>query len=147
VFRAWGAAPTPVAAAELYLALKQGVVDGQDNGFDAIAQAKFYEVQKFVTKIDYIQSGLMVLISADRWGRLAPAQQQALLEAAAETEAWASPMTNEGAAKSIAFLRQQGVEIVEPDLAPFRKAAAEALARFDGELWAKGTLERIQSVR
>jgi tripartite ATP-independent transporter DctP family solute receptor len=147
VFRAWGAAPTPVAAAELYLALKQGVVDGQDNGFDAIAQAKYYEVQKFVTKIDYIQSGLMVLISADRWGRLAPAQQQALLEAAAETEAWASPMTNEGAAKSIAFLRQQGVEIVEPDLAPFRKAAAEALARFDGELWAKGTLERIQSVR
>lgn len=146
-FRAWGAAPTPVAAAELYLALKQGVVDGQDNGFDAIAQAKYYEVQKYVTKIDYVQSGLMVLISADRWSRLGPAQQKALLEAAAETEAWASPMTNESAAKSIAFLKQQGVEIVEPDLTPFRKAAAAALAKFDGDLWSKGLLEKIQAVR
>jgi len=146
-FRAWGAAPTPVAAAELYLALKQGVVDGQDNGFDAIAQAKYYEVQKYVTKIDYIQSGLMVLISADRWSRLGPAQQKALLDAAAETEAWASPMTNEGAAKSIEFLRKQGMEIVEPDLAPFKKLAAEALAKFDGDLWSTGLLEKVQAVR
>src|SRR5689334_12239353 len=47
VFKAWGAAPTPVAAAELYLAMKQGIVDGQDNGFDAVAGAKYYEVQKY----------------------------------------------------------------------------------------------------
>jgi len=146
-FRAWGAAPTPVAAAELYLAMKQGLVEGQDNGFDAIAQAKYYEVQKYVTKIDYIQSGLMVLISADRWSRLGPAQQKALLDAAAETEAWASPMTNEGAAKSIEFLRKQGMEIVEPDLAPFKKLAAEALAKFDGDLWSTGLLEKVQAVR
>ncbi len=54
----WGAAPTPVAGAELYMALKQGVVDGQDNGFDTIAQAKFYEVQKYVAVVDYILAGL-----------------------------------------------------------------------------------------
>jgi tripartite ATP-independent transporter DctP family solute receptor len=146
-FRAWGAAPTPVAAAELYLALKQGVVDGQDNGFDAIAQAKYYEVQKYVTKIDYVQSGLMVLISADRWGKLGPAQQKAMTDAAAETEAWASKMTNDGAAQSIEFLRKQGMEIIEPDLAPFKKLAAEALAKFEGDLWSKGLLEKIQAVR
>ena len=44
VMKAWGAAPTPVPAAELYMAMKQGMVDGQDNGFDAIAGAKYYEV-------------------------------------------------------------------------------------------------------
>jgi tripartite ATP-independent transporter DctP family solute receptor len=147
VFRAWGAAPTPVAASELYLALKQGVVDGQDNGFDAIAQAKYYEVQKYVTKIDYVQSGLMVLVSADRWARLTPTQQKALLEAAPETEAWASKMTNDGAAQSIDVLRKQGMEIIEPDLAPFRKLAAESLTKFDGDLWARGLLERIQAVK
>jgi TRAP-type transport system periplasmic protein len=147
VFRAWGAAPTPVAAAELYLALKQGVVDGQDNGFDAIAQAKYYEVQKYVTKIDYVQSGLMVLISAGRWGRLPPAQQKALVEAASETETWASKMTNDGAAQSIELLRKQGMEIIEPDLGPFKKVASEALAKFDGELWSKGLLDKIQMVR
>lgn len=146
-FKAWGASPTPIAAAELYLALKQGVVDGQDNGFDAIAQAKYYEVQKYVTRIDYIQSGLMVVIAADRWARLTPAQQKAMTDAAAETETWASRMTNDGAVQSIEVLRKHGVEIIEPDLGPFRKSAAEALAKFDGELWSKGLLEKVQAVR
>ena len=54
VMKAWGAAPTPVPASELYLALKQGLVDGQDNGFDAIAGAKYHEVQKYAMRIDYI---------------------------------------------------------------------------------------------
>jgi TRAP-type transport system periplasmic protein len=147
VFRAWGAAPTPVAAAELYMALKQGVVDGQDNGFDAIAGAKLFEVQKYAMRIDYIQSGLMVLVAADKWAKLTPAQQKAMIDAAAETEKWASKMTWEVAEKSIDTIRKAGMEIVEPDLAPFRKAAAEALAKLDGNLWSKGVIERIQAVR
>mgnify|MGYP000957084976 CR=1 FL=1 len=68
-------------------------------------------------------------------------------EAAAETEAWASKMTWDVAAKSIALLKEKGMEIVEPDLAPFKKAAAEALAQLDGQLWTKGTLEKIQAVK
>jgi len=147
VFKAWGASPTPVAAAELYLAMKQGIVDGQDNGFDAIAGAKYYEVQKYAIRIDYIQSGLMVLMAAEKWEKLSPAQKTAMTEAAAETEAWASKMTWEVAAKSIAVLKQNGMEIVEPDLAPFKAAAAAALAKLDGQLWAKGTLEKIAAVK
>ncbi len=147
VFKAWGASPTPVAAAELYLAMKQGIVDGQDNGFDAIAGAKYYEVQKYAIRIDYIQSGLMVLMAADKWAKLDAAQQKAMTEAAAETEVWASKMTWDMAAKSIALLKEKGMEIVEPDLAPFKKAAAEALAKLDGALWTKGTIEKIQAVK
>jgi tripartite ATP-independent transporter DctP family solute receptor len=147
VFKAWGAAPTPVAAAELYLAMKQGIVDGQDNGFDAIAGAKYYEVQKYAIRIDYIQSGLMVLMAADKWAKLSPAQQKAMTDAAAETEGWASKMTWDVAAKSMALLKEKGMEIVEPDLAPFKKAAADVLAQLDGQLWAKGTIERIQAVK
>lgn len=147
VFKAWGAAPTPVAAAELYLALKQGVVDGQDNGFDSIAGAKFYEVQKYAIRIDYIQSGLMVLMAADKWNRLTDAEKKALTDSAAATEAWASKMTWETSEKSIALLKEKGMEIVEPDLTPFKKAAADALAGLDGQLWAKGTLEKIAAVK
>lgn len=147
VFKAWGASPTPIAAAELYLALKQGTVDGQDNGFDAIAGAKYYEVQKYAIRIDYIQSGLMVLMAADKWAKLAAAQQKAMTDAAAETEKWASKMTWEVAAKSLDVIRKAGMEIVEPDLAPFKKTAAETLAKLDGQMWAKGTIEKIQSVK
>ena len=147
VMKAWGASPTPVPAAELYLAMKQGLVDGQDNGFDAIAGAKYYEVQKYAMRIDYIQSGLMVLIAADKWARLTPAQQKAMTEAAVETEKWASKMTWDVAAKSLDTLRAQGMEIVEPDLTPFRKTADDVAKKFDGEMWSKGTLQKIQSVQ
>lgn len=147
VFRAWGAAPTPVAAAELYLAMKQGIVDGQDNGFDAIAGAKYYEVQKYAMKIDYIQSALMVLMAADKWAKLPAAEQKAMTDAAAETEKWASKMTWEVAEKSIDVIKKNGMEVVEPDLAPFKKAAAEVLARLDGQMWAKGTIEKIRALK
>jgi hypothetical protein len=44
-------------------------------------------------------------------------------------------------------LRKHGMEIIEPDLTPFRKLAAESLAKFDGDLWSRGLLERIQAVK
>lgn len=147
VFKAWGASPTPVAAAELYLALKQGIVDGQDNGFDAIAGAKFYEVQKYAIRIDYIQSGLTVLMAESKWNALTPAQQQAMQQAAVETERWASKRTWEVTNNSVAVLKEKGMEIVEPDLGPFKDAAKKALAALDGKLWSKGTLERIAAER
>ncbi|MDB5872092.1 MAG: hypothetical protein JWQ07_1534 [Ramlibacter sp.] len=147
VMKAWGASPTPVPASELYLAMKQGLVDGQDNGFDAIAGAKYYEVQKYAMRMDYIQSGLIVLIAADKWARLTPAQQKAMTDAAVETEKWASKQTWEGAEKSMDTLRKAGMEIVEPDLAPFRKIADEVTRRLDGDMWAKGTIQKIQAVK
>lgn len=147
VMKGWGASPTPVPAAELYLAMKQGLVDGQDNGFDAIAGAKYYEVQKYAMKIDYIQSGLIVLIAADKWARLTPAQQKAMTEAAVATEKWASKETWDAAAKSIETLKANGMEIVEPDLAAFRKMADGIVANFDGQLWNKGTVEKIRAAK
>jgi TRAP-type transport system periplasmic protein len=145
--KAWGASPTPVPAAELYLALKQGLVDGQDNGFDAIAGAKFFEVQKYAMRLDYVQSGLFVVISQARWNKLTPAQQQAMTEAASETEKWASQATWAAAERSLDVLRAAGMEIVEPDLAPFRKLADEVNARLEGQLWSAGTLQKIRAVR
>lgn len=147
VFKAWGASPTPVAAAELYLAMKQGIVDGQDNGFDAIAGAKYYEVQKYAIRIDYIQSALMILMAENKWNALSPAQQKAMRDAAAATEQWASKRTWEVTDKSMQVLKEKGMEIVEPDLAPFKASAAKALGALDGKLWTKGTLEKIAAER
>jgi tripartite ATP-independent transporter DctP family solute receptor len=147
VMKAWGASPTPIPAAELYLAMKQGLVDGQDNGFDAIAGAKYYEVQKYAMRLDYIQSGLIVLVAADKWTKLTPALQKAMLDAAVETEKWASKATWEGAEKSLDVLRKNGMEIVEPDLAAFKRVAEEVNRKFDGNLWQAGTLQKIQAVK
>jgi len=143
----WGAAPTPVSGAELYMALKQGVVDGQDNGFDTIAQAKFYEVQKYVAVVDYIRAGLVVLMGMEQWNKLNADQKKAFEEAAVETEKWATKWTNDTVEQSIDFLKKQGMEIVAPDLSGFKKLAAEANLKFEGDLWEKGLYEKIQAIK
>jgi len=147
VMKAWGAAPTPLAASELYTALKQGVVEGQDNGFDSVAQAKYYEVQKYVIVVDYIRSGLIVLMAADHWKNLKPEQQKAFVEAAVETEKWATKWTNDSVEESIDILKKNGMEIIYPDLGPFKKVAAEANKKFEGDLWEKGLFDKFQAVK
>jgi tripartite ATP-independent transporter DctP family solute receptor len=147
IMKVWGAAPTPLAASELYTAMKQGVVDGQDNGFDGIAQAKYYEVQKYVIVIDYVRSGLIVLISAEHWNKLNPEQRKAFEEAAVETEKWATKWTNDSVEASIDILKKNGMEIIYPDLGPFKKTAAEAIQKFEGDLWEKGLFDKIQAIR
>jgi TRAP-type C4-dicarboxylate transport system substrate-binding protein len=147
IMKMWGAAPTPIPASELYSAMKQGVVDGQDNGFDAVAQAKYYEVQKYAIVVDYIRSGLIVLMAEDQWKVLKPDQQRAFAEAAAETEQWATKMTNDSVAASMDVLKKEGMEIITPDLEPFKKLAAEANQKFEGELWEKGLYEKIQAIK
>jgi TRAP-type transport system periplasmic protein len=147
VMKAWGAAPTPLAASELYTALKQGVVEGQDNGFDSVAQAKYYEVQKYVIVVDYVRSGLIVLMAADHWNKLKPEHRKAFEEAAVETEKWATKWTNDSVEESIDILKKNGMEIIYPDLGPFKKVAAEANKKFEGDLWEKGLFDRIQAVK
>ena len=147
VMKAWGAAPTPLAASELYTALKQGVVEGQDNGFDSVAQAKYYEVQKYVIVVDYVRSGLIVLMAQNHWNNLKPEQKKAFEEAAGETEKWATKWTNDSVEESIDILKKNGMEIIYPDLGPFKKVAAEANKKFEGDLWEKGLFDKFQAVK
>lgn len=147
VMKAWGASPTPLAASELYTSLKQGLVEGQDNGFDSIAQAKYYEVQKYVAVVDYVRSGLIVLMAADNWNKLTPQQKKAFEEAVPETEEWATKWTNTSVAESIDILKKQGMEITYPDLGSFKKVSAETNKRLEGDLWEKGLFEKIQAVK
>jgi len=83
VFKAWGASPTPVKGSELYSSLQSGLVDGQDNGIDAVVQAALFEVQKYYMPIDYMHSGIGMWISGQRWTSLT-AEQQGWVSAAAK---------------------------------------------------------------
>lgn len=89
----------------------------------------------------------MILMAESKWNALSPAHQKAMQEAVVATEQWASRHTWEVSDKSMLLLRDKGMEIVEPDLAPFRASAAVVLGTLDGKLWSKGTLERIAAER
>jgi len=145
--QAWGATPTPLSASELYMAMKQGVVDGQDNGFDAIYAAKYYEVQKYVSPINYIRSGLIILISQKTWDKLTPEEHKALLEAVEPTDIWASKRTNEMVAESIKGIQEKGMIILKPDIEAFKRTAAKAIKeKLDGKLWPAGLYDRIKAI-
>jgi tripartite ATP-independent transporter DctP family solute receptor len=145
--KVWGAAPTPIPFPDLYMALKQGVVDGQENGWDGIVTAKFYEIQKYAMVVDYIRSGVILLIGADQWSKVNPEDKKAFEEATTETGEWAQKQPNDTAEAYIDVVKKAGMEIVYPDLGPFKKLAVETNHKFDGDLWEKGLFDRIQAIK
>ncbi len=146
--KAWGATPIPLSAAEMYMAMKQGTVDGQDNGFDALYGAKYYEVQKFVSPINYIRSGLIILCSEATWKKLSPEEKKALLKACPPTDKWATQLNDETVAKSIKGVQEKGMIILEPDIEAFKKTAAEAIRKeLDGKLWPAGLYDKVRALK
>lgn len=76
--RALGARPLPVPFGEVYLALQQGIADGQENPIPVIRTMGFHEVQEYLSLTGHIQSSIQILINERTWNRLSPAQQHAL---------------------------------------------------------------------
>lgn len=80
-WRGMGANPTPMAFGELYTALQQGTVDGQENPFELIYSTKFHEVQKYITKTQHIYSAYIPLMNLEFYNSL-PAEYQTLIDQA-----------------------------------------------------------------
>ena len=82
IFKALGANPTPIAFGELYLALRQGTVDGQENPFVNIWSAKLHEVQKYISLSGHKYESTPFIVSMKTWSSLSPEHQQLLQRAA-----------------------------------------------------------------
>jgi tripartite ATP-independent transporter DctP family solute receptor len=111
-FESIGAIPAVIPFPELYPALQQGIVDGQDNGMINATLLKFYEVQKYWTDTNHVYSSIPIAINESKWQQLPADLQQALLQAAqrqakAEREAL---VTQEAAA--IESIKSNGGEVV-----------------------------------
>jgi len=88
MMKALGANPTPMAFGELFTALQQGVVDGQENPAAHIYTKRFFEVQKYISLTAHTYSAEPMLISMIAWNKLTPEQQGILQEAANEARDW-----------------------------------------------------------
>lgn len=142
-----GANPQVIPFADLYMALKQGVVDAQENGVIPIKNMSFYEIQKYFMPTHYIRDVETFFIGAEKWKGLDPSQQKALREAAEEAGNLETQLTAQELDEATNFLSTK-MTTVEPDLASIR-AALEGVyeEQFEGRLWPKGLLQRVREFK
>lgn len=83
-FKAFGANPTPMAFSEVYTAMQQGTIDGQENPLAIIVGNKFYEVQKYISRTEHIYVPFCVVMNEDKFNSLSAEQQEAIMKAMEE---------------------------------------------------------------
>jgi TRAP-type transport system periplasmic protein len=124
-FRAVGANPTPLDIAELYQALQQGVVDGQENPYDNMLVRNFDEVQKYLSNTGHIFSWSTVFMNKDAFDGLGAAEQAAIREAMAKAVAEQRQLAQTKNREARDALIERGMtydEIASEELASFREA-------------------------
>jgi len=127
---ALGASPMPVAFAEVYMALQQGMADGQENPVPTIQAMGFHEVQKCLNLTGHIQSSIQILVNEQVWQRLNAAQQDALLQTLCELGREVQAGTEREDREILAAWREKEVlQIVDDvDVEAFRRRAREYFA-------------------
>lgn len=142
---ALGAKPQVVAFSDLYLALRQGVVDGQENGAITMMNQSLYEVQSHYMPTNYIRDVRSWYISDQLWSSLCAEQQDAMRTEAEEAGEIATEEVGVQLEEAMATLEQE-IEVVEPDIESFRTALQGVFEEFDGELWEEGLLEETRQL-
>jgi TRAP-type transport system periplasmic protein len=142
-----GANPQVIPFADLYVALKQGVVDAQENGVIPIKNMSFFEVQKYFIPTHYIRDVETFYISTDKWKALSAAQQKAIVDASEEAGSLETALTKQDIEDATKFLATK-MTIVEPDLGSIRKALEGVYEeQFEGKLWPKGLLQQVREFK
>jgi TRAP-type transport system periplasmic protein len=125
IMKSVGAEAQQIRFAELYVALQQGVVDGQENPLVNIHASKLYEVQKHLALTSHQFQMTPLLMSKRTWDRLSDADKKAVQEAASEATALQRKLSQEADDRLLADLKSKGVQVTTPDRAAFEKATSE----------------------
>jgi tripartite ATP-independent transporter DctP family solute receptor len=123
ILQALGASAVPMSYAELYQAMQQKVVDGQENPFMNIHASKFYEVQKYMSLTKHQYSTLPIIISEMTWKRLDANQQNAIQKAAEEAAPYFRKLVGSSEDGQRKEMEKAGMKVNDvTDLAPFRNS-------------------------
>jgi tripartite ATP-independent transporter DctP family solute receptor len=145
--RIYGANATPIAFAEVYLALQQGTVDGQENPLPTIMAKKFYEVQRYIHLTGHITESLVTALGAPMLGRLSASEKDIFAEVLQQAASKATDAIRESEQKLPAEFEKLGKTVTRPDREAFRKIAVpahlgpEALA-----FWTREHYDQLQAL-
>src|SRR4026207_667678 len=143
-----GANATPIAFAEVYLALQQGTVDGQENPLPTIMAKKFYEVQSHIMLTGHITESLLTIVGTHVWSKMSDADKKVFEEVLSEAALRATKEIRASELKLADEFRKLGKNVVEVDREAFRKAAVplhnDASA---GAGWSKAEYDALQALK
>ena len=132
IFQSLGAATQQINFNELYVALQQGVVDGQENPLTNIHSSKLYEVNRFISLTGHKWECNPVLVSRIAWGRIAAADRELLRAVAQEAGAFQRELSVSADARLLAeFQANAAVSVNQVDQAPFRAATASVAEKWE----------------
>ena len=135
-FKALKANPVPMNFGELYTALENKTVDGQENPYTVILSNKFYEVQKYVSATNHAFTQNILLVSKKFWDKLSPEEQKMMREAVAETRDYQREQTRIQAEKALTELKAKGMtfnEIAPAEYARMQQATKAVAERFSAD--------------
>ena len=145
---ALGATATPLSFGEVYLGLKTGTIDGQDNPLPSVRAAKFYEVTKQIVLTGHLVDSLFITMSNKSFNALGAAQRQKVVAAAQAAALWNNDNRIKEESQLVEFFKKEGLQVVTPDVEAFRKSVQAAYQNSDyAKVWPKGLLERINATR
>lgn len=134
LWRAMGADPTPMAWGEVFTALQQGTVDGQENPVPIIFVQKVYEVQKHLALTGHVFSPAMIAIAKAKFDALPEGHKEIIRKAAQESAVYQREQITKMESEQVAKLKELGMEVTTPDVTPFREATKAVYDEFKGEL-------------
>ncbi len=145
---ALGATATPLAFGEVYLGLKTGTIDAQDNPLPTVRSAKFYEVTKQITLTSHLVDSLFICVPNKFWNALNADQKTKLQGAAQAAAQYNNTQRIKDEAELVTFLKTQGLSVTTPDVDAFRKSVQATYLQSDyAKVWPSGLLERINATR
>ncbi|MFQ5705124.1 MAG: TRAP transporter substrate-binding protein [Gemmatimonadales bacterium] len=130
LFQTFGANPTPLPFSDVFMALKTGVVDGQENPLTNIVTAKLYEVQKYLSLTGHIYSPAYLTVGLERWQALPQDVRDILEQTASETTEFVMDAARRIDAELLERLEQTGIRINRPDRDAFRNASQPVYDEF-----------------
>jgi len=148
VWKSLGAMPTPVPFQEVYMALKTGVADSQENPPESIWSLKFYEAQKYMMRTEHIYSACKYQISMKWFNTLKKDQQDLIVKAWEDAAKYANEMAVAADKDYTAKLQNEGkMTMVEVDKAAFAKAVEPAMDKLDKEVFEPGLLKKVRDIK
>jgi tripartite ATP-independent transporter DctP family solute receptor len=146
-YRAFGIQPTPMAFPEVFGALQQGTVDGQENPIPVILASKFSQVQKYLSLTGHVYSPALLITSPRVMNKLSDADKKVFYDAAKHATVEQRKKVNEDEANGIAQLEKEGMTVVRKvDGAAFRNALRDPYVNYSKEFGADN-IRKIQDVK